>query len=252
MNKIFLFTILALTGLFAACEEDLEMFHSETEWLAFRFYSDQDSIARKTFIYDPEEVRGDTVYVPLHLVGYLVDYDRPVSVEQVMVEGETNAVAGVHYVDFNSEEWKPNMVVRANDGEPQLPIAVLRDPSLENGDHILRIKIVANQFFQPWNEKEIYKDIIITDQLTRPEHWFDHFFGEWGPVKHRFLMDTFEALTWDDDFFVLLQQDYPYSQYLVGEAQKALDEENQRREEQGLGELTEKDGKTIVKFNINW
>ena len=239
MNKLFLYIAIVLTALATACESDMDMYSTQTEWLAFRFYSDQDSIARKTFIYDPEEVSSDTIYLPIHLIGWLVDYDRPVSVEQVMVEGEENAVAGVHFVDFNSEEWKPNMVIRANDGEPQISIAVLRDPSLQNGDHILRLKIVANEYFQPWNEKEIYKDIIITEQLTRPEHWFDFYFGVWGPVKHRFLMDTFETLTWDDEFFELLQQDYPYCEYLIGEAQKALDEENQRREEQGLPPLAE-------------
>ena len=247
MNKILL-TIFTLSALFAACESDMDMYNTETEWLAFRFYPDQDSVARKTFIYDQENVTRDTIYVPLHLIGYLVDYDRPVAVEQVQVEGEENAVPGVHYVDFNSEEWKPNMVVQANAGEPQIPIAVLRDPSLTEADHILRIKIVANDCFQPWHETEIYKDIVITDQLTRPEHWFDYYFGTWGPVKHRFLIDNFEGITWDDEFFTVLQQDYPYCEYLIGKAQEALDEENQRRSEQNppLGPLTEKDGTEVV------
>lgn len=250
MNTRIIFILLLTAVFYTGCESDMELYHHEQEWLAFRFYENQDSIARKTFIYDQEDVKADTLYIDLHLIGYLRDYDRPVAVEQVMVEGEENAEVGVHYLDFYSEEWKSNMVIRANDGEPKLPIVVLRDTSLATAERVLLLKIKGNEYFQPWSEKEIYKTVIITDQLTRPEKWFDSYFGTWGPVKHRFLIDTFESITWDNDFFELLQQDYPYAQYLQGKAQDALDEENQRRSEQNppLGPLCEKDG-TIVKFS---
>lgn len=252
MNKYIFPIAFFLTLVLGACEKDLEVYHHEQEWLAFRFHENQDSITYKTFIYDQEEVTCDTIYVDLHLIGYLTDYDRPVSVEQVPIEGERNAVAGVHYVDFNSEAWKPNMVIRANDGEPKLPIALLRDTSLASSEYFLRLKIVGNEYFQPWSDTTIYKTISITDQLTKPEKWIELYFGVWGPVKHRFLIDTFEAIAWDDEFFEVLSQDYPYCEYLQEKAQEALDEENQRRSEQNppLGPLTEKGG-TEVKFIDN-
>ena len=251
MSKYFLL-IIPFLSILTACESDMDLYHEQQEWLAFRFYPDQDSITRKTFIYDPEEIKRDTLYIDLHLIGYIADYDRPVAIEQVAMEGEQNAVSGIHYLDFNSEEWKPNLIIQANDSTPKIPIVVLRDTSMLTNDYYLRIKIVGNDYFQPWNDIETYKTILITDQVSCPAAWPEFRFGTWGPVKHRFLIDTFEAITWNDEFFVLLSQDYPYIDYLQGKAQAALDEENEQRAAQNppLGPLTEKDG-TIVKFSPN-
>lgn len=244
-SNLLLIAALAIMSL-DSCKSDMDFYDTKQEWLAFRFYSGQDSIARKTFMYDSDDITRDTLYIDLHLIGYLTDYDRPVKLMQVDVENEVNAVPGVHYVPFDNEEYSSQLVVKANDGTPQIPIIVLRDSAMKRDDHVLRLTILENEYFKPWNaENEIYKTIVITDKLTRPEAWSAFFFGKWGPVKHQFLIDNFPSITWDNDLFELLENDYAYGYYLQAEAQERLAEVNAEREANGEGPLRERDGSII-------
>ena len=92
-----------LLTLCVACEEALPMFESEQDRLNFvvELKKEIPTPVRKTFVYDPESLTRDTIYVPVKSMGFLRDYDRFVRFEQVKLDSVFNAESGVHYVAFD-------------------------------------------------------------------------------------------------------------------------------------------------------
>ena len=96
---------------------------------------------------------------------------------------------------------------------------------------------------------ELFKEITFTDMLTKPDAWgaaMNWYFGEYGKVKHQFMIDV-TGEKWDDDYINSFINDYGYVTYLKSKLRTALDEENARRRAAGLGDLCEENG-----MLINW
>ena len=95
----------------------------------------------------------------------------------------------------------------------------------------------------------LFKEITFTDMLTKPDAWgaaMNWYFGEYGKVKHQFMIDV-TGEKWDDDYINSFINDYGYVTYLKSKLRTALDEENARRRAAGLGDLCEENG-----MLINW
>jgi hypothetical protein len=114
-----------------------------------------------------------------------------------------------------------------------------------------------------WSEPGIFTGFWATGEPT------DAFFGVYGPVKHRFMIDA-TGMAFDDEWFAshpifwwsitqtdpptdmgwaLYAQDRLYFVYLQQWLQNRLNEENARRQDLGLGILREEDRMAVNFFN---
>ena len=237
--------ILLLVG----CEKALPRFDSEQDRLNFAVEPKEvnPTPVRKTFLYDAETIVRDTVCVPVVAMGFVRDYDRYVSFEQIGVEPDSvyNAEPGVHYVSFDDEEVRHLMVLPAGQAAADIPVIVLRDPSIRDTLTVLKLRIKANDDFAVGDPDRVELVVEIGDIPVCPKRWLKAL-GDYGLEKHRFLIRYF-GWRWDDETINMLTKDALYFNSVRTKAKKGLAEENKKRAEEGKGPLCEADG-TIVKF----
>lgn len=265
MKRFFVY-IMALVGLasLASCEKDLPVYNTPT--CRLNFYYDisstsdfKDKLARSTFsfVYGPDEAVDDTLWFEVETMGFVADYDRPISLEQVTVEGADNAVAGKHYQGFDTPALQKFYVIPAGKARAKIPVVLLRDASLKSENVVLKFAIKANEYFA--NGYELYQErtIEFTDQLSEPSYWnkgygeYDYplsaYIGAYGVVKHKFLIEQ-TGEKWDDDYIdKLMTGDGGYLYYLIDKMNQRLEEVNAERAARGEGPLCEADG-TLVSF----
>ena len=233
-----------------ACEKDLPRFETEQDRLNFILEDERNgtipSTIRKTFVYDPEDMVRDTVYVPVNSMGFVRDYDRYFKVEQILENADSvfNAEPGVHYISFDDPEVSRMMYIPAGEMEAYVPIIALRAPSMKDTVTVLHLRIIASDDFLPGDPDRIDQTVEIGDQLMQPKNWV--LLGAYGYEKHRFLIEHFN-MNFDEDTFELFIADIQYGRYINSKAKNLLAEENAERAARGEGPLTERDG-TIVSF----
>jgi hypothetical protein len=248
MNKTLIFIGMALVlALFTGCEEDLPKYSDSQGYLGFVYDNSADSILNYSFVYSGGK-EMDTVWIEVQTVGFLSDQDRPYTVKQVTT-GNNDAVAGTHFVSLDDPSITQYMVVKADSTTSRFPIITKRDESLSDTTFNLKLEIADNGTFKPGYKERRYKTVTITSMLSKPTQWnsyMDYYFGQWGPVKHQFMIDV-TGEKWDDDYIKSIIYDYGYVSFLINKLDRALAEENARRLAAGQGYLQEADG-TLVAF----
>lgn len=206
MKKL-IYTLIGLASLspfFTSCEQDLPLFGEDRGRLNFGYEDNRlkDSLYRFSFTYGPVEREIDTIKLIVKTMGIPADYDRPFALQQ-LVTGDNDAVPGVHYVAFDDPELAAKFYyVPAGAIEIEIPIVVKRDPSLKTKNYTLRVGFKPNDEFNYGSKEFSFKRIILSDQLIKPKNWDSycgHFFGEYGPVKHQFMINI-SGEKWDDDY----------------------------------------------------
>jgi hypothetical protein len=262
-NYLYLPLLGLLMGLFSSCEKDLNAYSEEQCWLNFNYYDYyEDPIIQASkleskhvesnysFITSGEEVVEDTCWFEVGVMGNLSDIDRPVKVQQVMT-GENDAQAGVHYLDFNSAAYQSICYIPAHQNVARIPVVIYRDASLTKETVTLRFAIAENDYFKPGTKGFTERVLYFTDMLSKPGNWstnyLDYIFGDYGPVKHR-LMIEWTGKAWDEDYIDELSSgDDAYFYYLQEFFAEKLEEANAERLAEGLDVYQEEDG-TIVSF----
>lgn len=236
-----------LLTLCVACEEALPMFESEQDRLNFvvELKKEIPTPVRKTFVYDPESLTRDTIYVPVKSMGFLRDYDRFVRFEQVKLDSVFNAESGVHYVAFDDAEVKDLMFLPAGQETAEIPIIVLRDPTLRDTVVVLQLRIVENEYFKLGDLNRVEVLVEIGDMPMKPANWLS-MFRTYGRVKHRFLINYF-GWRFDEETFEMFKSDYLYAMTIRTKAQTELNRVNAERAARGEKPLCESDG-TLVRF----
>ena len=105
---------------------------------------------------------------------YDVEYvvENGVNVDSTVTENPYNAVADKHFVAFDSEEAKKLMVVPANEVSANIPIILLRDPSLKANEYYLTLQLVENDEFKIGGvQKDVEYAITFADKLVEPNFW---------------------------------------------------------------------------------
>ena len=189
-------------------------------------------------------------------MGFVTDYDRQFALEQVMMEGEENAVAGVDYVAFDSEEAQRAMVVKAGETKFKVPVIVKRSELQRTKTVMLKIRFKANDYFRNGFDCMQERIIAITDRLAKPSVWddfyLDYFLGYYGEVKHQ-LMIEWSGNTWDDEYITeVYNTDNAYIDYMDQVFAKRLAEENEKRKAQGLDVYREADGTEVDFTPASW
>lgn len=214
----------------------------------YEAYALDDTMKSHTFYYTPE-VKQETTYFDLYTVGMVANHDRAFKLEQVMLEGEENAIAGIHYKAFDSEEMSKYYVIPKDSVHILVPIVMLRDKSLDNKIVTLKFQLVANEEFQLGEEDKLWRKLIFTSMLNRPSEWgkMVYRFKDYSRVKHEFMIEK-SGLKWDDVLLRELIAEPSTLDYWQGFFIDALIKENKSREERGLEPL-EDENKKIIKFN---
>lgn len=256
--------LLYATGLLflaAACEKEIPKFSETDCQLNFYFGDDlktesvRESMKKGSHSFKLHSAEGqmrDTVWLEVATMGKLSAQNRPVALEQIELTDTLNAVPGKHYVPFNDASLADLYRIPANEARVKLPIVVLRDPSLEEGDVVLRITFRDNGYFQSGYPEFSTYTLTISDNLTKPDFWdklcpsfgsstgLDYIFGKYSPEKHA-LMIKWTQKPWDDEYIeslcyelmpgwdMWLAKEPAYIDYLASWFAEQLEEENAER-----------------------
>lgn len=240
-----------LAGFLAACEKDLPVYNEADDALNFvvTLNEETNEAVEKnvSFVYFDETVTTDTVWIQVNTQGFLSDVDRPFELRQVDAQTERpNAQAGVHYVSFDDEKLRSFYQIPAGANTARFPVVLKRDASLADGDVSLYFQLKDNAYFKQGLLPFRTVKLVISDRLSRPADWEDYYFGVYGTVKHRFMIDH-TGLLWDDEFVSkLVTGDWGYIQYLMMLLARELEAENAERAKQGLKPLAEEDGREVA------
>lgn len=265
--KKYIFLMASLMGMMSmtSCEKDLETYSDST--CRLNFYYDISALSdfkedmakdNYSFVYGDEAAVDDTLWYEVETMGFVADHDRPIALEQVPVDGVTNAVAGKHYVAFDDPSLAKYYVIPAGKARTKIPVVLLRDASLKNESVTLKFAIKPNGEFILGYEPLSQRQVTFTDKLSEPSYWSKDYgnqyysfyisdvFGAYGVVKHQFLIsETGEK--WDDEYIdKLMTGDNMYLTYLAQKMTKRLAEVNAEREAKGQGPLAEADGTVVT------
>lgn len=241
---------ITLGATLAACEKELPVYSSADDALNFVVTIDEatnTAVERHfTFVYSPDDVMVDTVWVQADTQGFISSADRPFALEQVTADVDrADARPGVHYVAFDNADVARHYVVAAGAPTVRFPVVVMRDASLADGDVSLYFQLRENEYFKQGLMPRRTVKLVISDRLSLPANWSDYYFGGYGPVKHRFMIDH-TGLKWDEEFIAqLLDGDWGYIQYLMMKLARELKAENANRAREGLRPLAEADGREV-------
>lgn len=179
-----------------------------------------DSINYSFFIFANSVIR-DTVYVKIRTMGIPADYDRPVKVIQTNSGKPDAAVAGVHFVAFDNAEVSDSFRIPAKAVEMDIPIIVLRDPSLQTEGKRLELSVAENDYFREGIDKWRSFVVKISDLATKPliwdTYWRYYFGASWGVVKMRFTIQATGYIAWESQV-----NDFGYLTWLSATARQAL------------------------------
>lgn len=198
MNKIYICVfIFMVILLFSACEEkNVELYKNEPALYFFRGtdyannFRQYDSLSYSFFVKGVARGR-DTVYVQLRTMGLPVDKPRAVKLVQTNIGAKDAAVAGTHYVAFDDVVVASHMVMPAGAVVANIPVVILRDPSMKKQEFLLSLEIERNENFEVGLEDQKIFRIKISDMTFKPSNWFlwEDFFGDWGSVKMWFIIN---------------------------------------------------------------
>lgn len=254
-----------------ACEKDLRVFDDPECLLNFNYGSQlsteevtemmrngSHSFKLKT----PEGQSSDTVWLDVDIMGKLSAENRPLALQQVMVEGTKNAIAGTHYIAFDDPALAKFYVVPAHSATAHIPVILKRDPSLAEGNVVLRITFKENVNFKAGYPEFSTYTLTISDRLAKPNAWdlayLDGYFGKYGEKKHELMIKWTEE-SWDDEYInslfadiygigVLYPKDSNYIDWLAKWFAEQLVQENAVRRQNGLDVWKESDTGDPVDF----
>jgi len=269
-----LYYLLGITAiaLFLSCEKELEVYQAGAR-LSFYYAAASDTLVSYSFVYGPSTTTQDTVWLEMETIGELSATNRSISVEQVST-GINDALPHVHYVAFDDASLQNAYMMPAGRSRTRIPIVLKRDASLQSKRMTLLVQIKHNEIFPLSYSSRDQVKIVFSDLLEKPTNWNATFvnpngtilvifpLGEWGAVKHRFLIEQ-TGEKWDYDYIhdVLgfnespttyaenfnVNYDNAYCSFLVTVMRQRLSEYNAVRQAQGLDVLKEADG-TVVSF----
>lgn len=199
MKRLIYITAVLLIAVATGCSKADQLLYSDEA----RVQLNDTTTISHTFIYEPSTKTKDTVYIQVNTIGNIANYDREVSLVQVLETDKLNpaAVPGVHYVPLDDPAIKKAMVVKANAVSVKVPIVLLRDPSLRTNSYRLRLQLAGNGTFGLGEIASRALTIQFSDRLERFYSWrFDtgsapafYAFGKYSVNKHQFMIDVLKT-----------------------------------------------------------
>lgn len=153
------------------------------------FANEEDSMTY-SFAIQKSSVREDVVEIPVAISGLAADEDRVVRVAVVAetttaIEGD--AQSGGHF-------QLGETVLRQGEITANIPVTVYRQDDLKDKEVVVCLQLVCEgTFLGDMVEDKLAYKLKINDILSMPANWnsyIRHYFGEYGPVKYQFIIDT--------------------------------------------------------------
>jgi hypothetical protein len=245
MKNTYTLLLIVAGTLLAACGElEIDRYEDDPRLYFYRDASatrQRDSISYSFFI-QGDAVERDTIYIEVRTMGLPSPEARPFRVVQSNAGDSLAAVAGVHYVPFDSDDLARLTRVAPGATSALIPVIVLRDPSLRATEARIEITIAENEYFKPGVNDNLVFTVKISDFAVKPTGWtstWDYLFGAWGPRKMLFLSEYVGI-----DFTDMPPLEFDTLLYYVGMAKDLLARYN---EAHPGNPLTEDDG-TLVSF----
>lgn len=246
----------------SGCREDFMLYDDHQPRLNFdisALNAQNRTVEHFTFVFTNSDVRQDTMWVGVESMGYTSTEDRYFTLEQLdanevdadLYTDALNAVPGVHYLAFNHPDLREYYRMPAGKAYVRIPVVFLRDASLETEERMLFFHVREDGTWQHGIPGFRIRRICVTDKLAEPVRWQNiaFYFGEYGPVKHRFLIDI-TGQKWDDEFiesfYSFFTGDRTYLEYLLNLARTRLEETNAVRQAEGQDVLREADGRVVA------
>lgn len=234
MKKRYCLYIIGIMLLGISCKKDQYYLFNDTARIQFgpepgRIYTTSfnfaDTVKRHTFFYDEPSVTQDTVYFDIYAIGGISGKDRAFKLQQEQLPGVDNAVAGVHYKDFNSNELLALYTIKAGAVHARVPVIFLRSAELKNKTVELKFNVVSNEHFGTGEKNLLWRKAIVTDRLSQPSSWdarYTQFYlGKYSTVKHAFMIEK-TGQKWDAEFLTYLLSAFAELGYWVNECKTAL------------------------------
>lgn len=174
-----------------------------------------DTVKTHSFIY--HEKQDTVITFDLYVTGGVRDYDRPYTVEQLVVteDGYQTAVAGVNFAGFDSAEMSGEYVLKAGECHIQMPIKIYR-PTSESDKYVVAFQLKSNDYFEANESYPLWRKVKFSSTLEEPYYWstrYYTYFGDYSYEKHLFMTSQ-TGYTWDDEYFDNLAMDmYSYWNY---------------------------------------
>ncbi|MFI1772440.1 DUF4843 domain-containing protein [Thalassobellus citreus] len=233
------FLILIILFATLSCSEDYPETYQGDAYLGFaigpedyRIYVQQ--YFNNFYYYDDSTVARDTVYVAMNAVGAIPNKDIAVKIKTFDSETRSyperidqtteNAVSGVHYVPFESDEMTNLLKFHANKMQDTIPIILLNDASLKETTYRLTFQLdnLENALVTDNDENRVV--IYISNRVSKPSNWNDWEFGIYSDVKIDFMI-RHSDLKWNEedmemvlnDAFLLSYYKYKFKEDLIKE-----------------------------------
>lgn len=251
MKKIIYLLISVLGICFSGCQESPYFMFRDTDRVQL---DDWDEILRVkkeiryNFIYakqGPDAVR-DTVYLTVLTLGKPRDYDRKVSFRQIteykqeiIMDEKGNitdtlyhevlnkGVPGQHYLPMNDPEIAPHLFVPANQVRAEIPVILLRDPSLKEQEMRVCLELTETEDFRLGEDEHLFLTIFMADKYSKPSQWdrLIYHFGDYSERKHEFMTRVAETDI-NDDWLTYLLADLSLSTMWNKKCRNALNAYN--------------------------
>ena len=243
----YILSFLAIPLLLSSCQEKMVgSFDSESSLFFYRGSENSagvpqmDSLSYSFFL--GGSILTDTVWVEVWLTGIPDGKDRPLPLVQSNAREPGAAVAGEHYVGFDSAELAGYMVMPANSVYTLVPVVVKRTAQMDTQEFRLDMELGTNDIFVAGIMDRTSFTLKITAMAVKPPLWdvpnsYLSIFGPWGQEKMKFIIDYVNY----SDFDQVLTTDYRVFLALKAKAALAAYEELH-------GPLYEADGVTRVVF----
>ncbi|MGJ1269455.1 DUF4843 domain-containing protein [Sphingobacterium spiritivorum] len=141
------------------------------------FYTN-DSITY-SFAIRPENIKSDTIFIPVRIMGDAVNKDRKVGY----------ALMNSSLADKESYQLLP-AVIKAGKFDGHIPVLVKKTTSLKEKESRLWINIVASEDFDPGIVNQLSYLIKINNYLSRPATWTDDYLGKYSNTKYNFIVEN--------------------------------------------------------------
>lgn len=212
IDKILFLTVVFLIPVAWGCEKDLGEY-SGVDYIYFSADMTQDSLTYCFGLAGVEE--QDTVGLELKIAGMPVTADRQY---EVRIAEQSELKAGSDVVVL-----KP--IFRGNRITDTLWVVVKNSGKLKQGEYLLQLDLVANEYFSLCFPKQNSAKIYLTDVVEKPGWWdetqVNEGLGAYSETKYR----LFIQVCWVTDFGSL---DYPERRDAVLRFRKYLDEEAEK------------------------
>ena len=187
--------LLLLPLLFAACQEVVVNKYEDDPCL---YFTQADSLTYSFFLEESSRER-DTLWIEVRLSGLPRPEPRPLPIAQIPA-GNNDAVAGQHYVPLDDPEIKNLITLPPGAAKVNIPVILLRDPTLKTAGCRLLLDIATNEHFGAGIQGRTRLLVHFSDLTEQPANWTSTWrlvFGDWGAVKMRFIIDYIGVSNFD-------------------------------------------------------